>query len=414
MTTVGAFSRLKLGAGLTGTDEGGGVIQIDVSGGGTGATGPTGPTGATGPTGSTGSTGAAGPTGPTGPTGATGPAGPTGATGATGAAGSNGATGATGPTGATGATGSTGSTGAAGPTGPTGPTGATGSAGSTGATGPTGATGATGPAGSGLGGAVYNGSGAPSSGLGVSGDAYCDTTNKKWYFKLPTVSSVAFNNGVSGDQASSTTATATMPTGIATGDLLIMQVQLDSTLTTPSGWTLLDTVSGVPPSTNTYVFYKVAGASSPSVTLTAGAAAHWYWQTIRVTGNDTTTPINAAVASSVVGSVNSFSVPSNFTALSVTPAATNCLIAVLVAEHANAGMTFTAPSLMTNRFAPARSTQLGTYAAWFDVLQAAAGASGTKTYTASLGDGTNAARCQTIAIAPLVAAAAWTLVGTMT
>lgn len=82
-----------------------------------------------------------------GPQGPPGPAGPTGATGATGPQGEKGDTGDTGPT------------------GPTGATGATGPAGSNGADGKT----------------VRNGSGAPSSGLGVDGDFYIDTTAQSIY-----------------------------------------------------------------------------------------------------------------------------------------------------------------------------------------------------------------------------------------
>lgn len=61
--------------------------------------------------------------------------------------------------------------GVSGPAGPTGATGATGAQGPTGATGPTGADGKT----------VRNGSGAPSSGLGVDGDFYIDTTVSRLY-----------------------------------------------------------------------------------------------------------------------------------------------------------------------------------------------------------------------------------------
>lgn len=92
--------------------------------------------------------------------GAVGPKGDTGATGPTGSQGIQGVQGNTGPTGPTGSTGVTGSTGATGPTGPTGPTGSTGSAGTNGVDGLT----------------VRNGSGTPSSGLGVNGDFYIDTT----------------------------------------------------------------------------------------------------------------------------------------------------------------------------------------------------------------------------------------------
>jgi hypothetical protein len=91
----------------------------------------------------------------------TGPQGATGATGATGAQGSQGATGATGAQGPQGETGATGAQGPQGETGATGPAGATGSAGTNGADGKT----------------ILSGSGTPSSGTGVNGDFYIDTTN---------------------------------------------------------------------------------------------------------------------------------------------------------------------------------------------------------------------------------------------
>jgi collagen type VII alpha len=196
--------------------ENGPVVSVSALGT-PGVQGVAGPAGPTGPAGTTGATGAAGPTGTTGPTGSTGPAGatwyegagvPSNGLGANNdfyfrsngdvyqkAAGSwgspvasilgpTGTTGATGPTGATGATGAAGATGATGAQGPTGPQGTAGATGATGAQGPTGATGAQGPTGAtgstGAAGAdgktTRNGAGAPSSGLGVDGDFYYDTT----------------------------------------------------------------------------------------------------------------------------------------------------------------------------------------------------------------------------------------------
>jgi hypothetical protein len=69
-----------------------------------------------------------------------------------------------------------------GATGPTGPTGATGAAGATGATGATGAAGSNGTNGT-DGNSFRSGSGAPSSGLGINGDFYLNTSNGDLYSK---------------------------------------------------------------------------------------------------------------------------------------------------------------------------------------------------------------------------------------
>lgn len=170
------------------------VSALFAGSGGGGGVGATGATGATGPS-SVGATGATG-------------AGATGATGAVGASGSVGATGSAGftvrnGTGAPSAglgndddfyidtaaqaiygpkSGSWGSptslVGAVGPTGAVGATGV-GATGATGATGPTGigATGSTGIGGY----SILNGVGVPSSGLGINGDFYIDTTASTIY-----------------------------------------------------------------------------------------------------------------------------------------------------------------------------------------------------------------------------------------
>ena len=105
------------------------------------------------------------------------------------------------------------------PKGDTGATGATGPAGATGATGPAGATGAagadstvagpTGPAGA-DGKTLLNGSGTPSSGTGVDGDFYIDTTNDKIFGPK---ASGAWGSGTSYLQGATGPAGATGATG---------------------------------------------------------------------------------------------------------------------------------------------------------------------------------------------------------
>lgn len=151
--------------------------------------------GAPGPPGATGPQGEKGDPGDAGPAGLDGSPGAAGSTWLTGTAAPNSGQGANGdfyyrnPTGdvygktagawsllanLVGPPGAAGSTGATGQAGADGATGATGPAGSTGATGATGSTGAAGAAGT-DGKTVRNGSGVPSSGLGVDGDFYIDT-----------------------------------------------------------------------------------------------------------------------------------------------------------------------------------------------------------------------------------------------
>jgi hypothetical protein len=166
-------------------------------GGGGGTSGPTGPSGATGPQGPTGNSvlsGTADPVsgvGNTGdfyynytsktmfgpksggawPTGISllgGPSGPSGA-------GATGPQGPSGPTGPSGATGGAGEGGAPGPTGPTGPISTI--SGPSGPSGPAGVTGPQGPIGT----VVYNGTGAPITSLGQTGDFYIDTSAYDMY-----------------------------------------------------------------------------------------------------------------------------------------------------------------------------------------------------------------------------------------
>lgn len=166
-----------------------------------------------GPTGATGPSGASGAIGPQGPTGATGPQGPAGTGSYSGSFNtiyngtgspslSIGATGdfyldladysfygpkdnlgwssfvsLIGPTGASGLQGISGVSGAQGPIGLTGPIGATGPQGligPTGATGPSGASGLNGKT-------IYNGTGIPSTGIGVDGDFYLHTSTYDFY-----------------------------------------------------------------------------------------------------------------------------------------------------------------------------------------------------------------------------------------
>ncbi|MCU1361930.1 MAG: domain containing protein, partial [Ilumatobacteraceae bacterium] len=77
-------------------------------------------------------------------------------------------------------------------------------------------------------------------------------------------------------QGSSTSATVQVPAAIQVGDrlVLIVTVNLDTTLTTPAGWALLGTQQDGTPDMRSWVFTRaaVAGTAGSNVTATMGAA----------------------------------------------------------------------------------------------------------------------------------------------
>jgi len=70
-----------------------------------------------------------------------------------------------------------------------------------------------------------------------------------------------------GTVASGTNPTVTVPTGYAAGDLLIIAIT-GTTVSTPSGWTLLSNNATAP---ICFVYYKTASASESSVVMTSAS-----------------------------------------------------------------------------------------------------------------------------------------------
>jgi hypothetical protein len=70
-----------------------------------------------------------------------------------------------------------------------------------------------------------------------------------------------------GTVASGTNPTVTVPTGYAAGDLLIIAIT-GTTVTTPTGWTLLSSNATAP---ICFVYYKTASASESSVVMTSAS-----------------------------------------------------------------------------------------------------------------------------------------------
>ena len=147
-----------------------------------------------------------------------------------------------GDTGATGATGTTGPTGPAGTQGPQGP------AGPTGAVGPAGSTGATGPAGS----LWYQGSGAPSSALGVVNDSYLNIANGDVYLKTGSATWALQGNikGLKGDTGPQGVQGLTgpgVPVGGLTGQALVKLSNTDLNTGWSTPWGKLTDLSGQNP-----------------------------------------------------------------------------------------------------------------------------------------------------------------------
>jgi hypothetical protein len=201
-------------------------------------------------------------------------------------------------------------------------------------------------------------------------------------------------------RGSPTTATGTgadlvvnCPTGVVAGDVLIAweSVYNSTSYQTPSGWTRLFHGGGASGSyAYSACYYKVAGSSEPA-TYTFSTSNSGIAKTITLTawtGVDNTNPINIYDT----GTTNKVSP-------TITTTIDNCIVLTLVGSGTRSGTTYTAPggttgdsALLANNGAFS-SNQSGV--AHF--TQASAGATGTKTWTASTIDG---ARNGMVALTP--------------
>jgi hypothetical protein len=177
-----------------------------------------------------------------------------------------------------------------------------------------------------------------------------------------------------------TTVALTVPSGVAVGDLLVVGVDAEGTaaITPPGTWTSLFTGGGF--TTYSVVQYRVATAAD-----VAGATYTWTLGTSRkaiarmaaYVGVDTTAVGTPATSGAASGTTVTFN--------SVTTAAANSLV-ILGANALNAGgaITLTPPAGTTTRWNIATSgtgSVLRAYSGEF--IQAAAGATGSKTGTIS-------------------------------
>lgn len=187
---------------------------------------------------------------------------------------------------------------------------------------------------------------------------------------------------VSSSLSAGTTLVASLPSGITSGELLCLVVSttFDVAITTPSGWTAETAVGDGFGSGRLALFRKAAtGSEGASVNITVGScdASSLAW---RVTGHDTTTPINvSATNSGTSGSGTAITCPS------VTTTATNCMVVRL--GSCNEAAALTIPGSNTLIVAGSSgSGALNNSSSSAYAMQAATGASGTANFVATTGN----------------------------
>lgn len=166
---------------------------------------------------------------------------------------------------------------------------------------------------------------------------------------------------------SSGTAICSKPTGTLDGHVMTMALHVDrttSTVTLPSGWTLIDSVTFASQWLNTY--YKVASGEGASYTITSSPSAFLNVAIVTYAGVDTTNPVQTHTINT-----NSSTMA---TALGLTT--TNANTPLIMVASTTGTRSYTASSL-TERTDDANN--LGS----FSDVQTAAGASGDKTATIS-------------------------------
>lgn len=185
-------------------------------------------------------------------------------------------------------------------------------------------------------------------------------------------------------RSASTTTTATstmtcaMPSGIASGDILVMQVYFHfdaksgGFATAPSGWTNRGSATNSSgDGYGWYVYTKTASASEPSVTQTG---LNWFCGSMSIIA------VSGATAVDVAGSVAGGLVASSAT----TTTSTDLLVGLWGVDYSLASRPITAPASMTSRAtnaasSPANSIYLTQQIATESLT--ATGATGTRTAT---------------------------------
>lgn len=179
------------------------------------------------------------------------------------------------------------------------------------------------------------------------------------------------------ESASATSVVIPFPSGIVAGELLIAQVTesaATASTTNPGGWTLAKAQNGPTSAPSTAVWYRVAdGTETGSVTFATNATAGRVTGTMeRWSGVDTTTPMDAAAVSANSPVATTFQMPS------ITTVTANAVLVHAISLNASSSAdidTLAGTTKVTG------STGTGRRQGVFYETLAAAGASGTRTWT---------------------------------
>jgi hypothetical protein len=178
------------------------------------------------------------------------------------------------------------------------------------------------------------------------------------------VAATSANNG-----AGATTLVINKPTGVAQGDVMLATVTAAGTgaPTTPSGWTVVKSISGTALRQATY--YKVAGASEPaSYSWSLGSSRAASGGIADYSGVNQTAPVDATASATGASG--------NAEAASITTSVANDQ--VLAAVSFATSTTVTADATTTERYESSSSSTTGEAA---DFAQATAGATSAKIVT---------------------------------
>lgn len=184
---------------------------------------------------------------------------------------------------------------------------------------------------------------------------------------------MAISYVANGTLVQGTSATPSIPTGTTAGDFMVLVCADSGTtaISAPSGYTLITGISGGT-NTETYTFYKVAGASesAPTVTLPSSSAYATIFTYRGVGGLDTKS--TGASGSGTTLATNTL----------VTSSANEYILSIY--SFASGTITATAPGSTTTRLNQSSSTGTTGFLV-VDELQASAGTSTARTITISAG-----------------------------
>lgn len=211
-------------------------------------------------------------------------------------------------------------------------------------------------------------------------------TNERTRYTQPTLA-ITFVGALGGNNTGTSTLSINRPGGVTTNDVMIAAISVrggsTTTITPPAGWTLVNTIDNGT-AIRMAIYYKVAAASEPQNYTWTFSSSHGASGGIQAYRDvDTAAPIDdEAGVAGTTGVGGTIATPSITTTIPNTQ---------LVASFAVArGTNFTAPPGMTERYdinsvgdpVPDRTTSEGA-----DALQAADGATGSRTATSGVGAG---------------------------